>query len=75
VTSPEESILEALSQLLEGAKAIERTIEPFVTEGLEFTPRRSDLVESLFHDFDRAKVGCHEALRAADQFSPRQLDE
>jgi hypothetical protein len=75
VTSSEEAILDALSQLLESAKAIERTIEPFVTEGLEFTPRRSDLVESMFHDFDRAKVAYHEALRAADQFSPRQIEE
>ncbi len=36
--SAEEDILDALSQLLETAKSIERTIGPFVEDGLRFTP-------------------------------------
>ena len=75
MTSPEDAILDALSQLLESARAIERTIEPFVARELEFSPRRSDLVEAMFHDFERAKLTYHEAIRSADQLSPRQLDE
>jgi hypothetical protein len=76
MTSAEEAaILDALAQLLESAKAIQRTLDPFVNEGIQFTPARSDIVEGMFHSFDRAKVAYHDALRAADQFSPHQLDE
>lgn len=73
--SPEEEILDALSQLLESAKAIQRTLDPFVNEGIQFTPMRSDIVEVMFDNFDRAKVAYHDALRPSDQFSAHQLEE
>jgi hypothetical protein len=72
--SPEEDILDALSQLLESAKAIQRTLDPFVNEELLFTPARSDNVAVMFNNFDRARVAYHDALRAADRFSPHWLD-
>ena len=71
----EEEILGALTRLLESAEAIQRTLAPFVNDGIQFTPARSDIVEVMFHNFDRARVAYHDALRAADQFSPHQLDQ
>jgi hypothetical protein len=74
-SAEEEAILEAMSELLESAKSIQGTLDPFVNEGIQFTPARSDIVEVMLNNFDRAKVAYHAALRAADQFSPHQLDE
>ena len=73
--SAEEDILDALSQLLETAKSTERTIGPFVEDGLRFTPRRSERVEAMFHHFDRAKAAYYRALREAERFSEDQTVE
>ena len=75
MVSAEEEILGALSQLLETAKAIERTIGPFVEDGLRFTPRRSERVEAMFHHFDGARDAYYRALREADRFTEDQTTE
>ena len=75
MVSAEEEILGALSQLLEAAKAIERTIGPFVEDGLRFTPRRSERVEAMFHRFERAKAAYCRALQEADRFAQDQTVE
>ena len=75
MVSAEEEILGALSQLLETAKAIERTIGPFVEDGLRLTPRRSERVEAMFHHFDRAKAAYYQALGEADRLAQDQTVE
>jgi hypothetical protein len=71
----QEGIEEALRQLLESARALVHAMQPFVEEGVSFTPRRSEVVEALFREFDRAKDGYHEALRRVDQSDPHQIED
>ena len=49
------------------AQAVARTVEPFVNEGMSFTPKRSVIVEAVLRDFERARDRYHEALRMADR--------
>ncbi len=69
-----EGITEALRQLQESVHALDRTIQPFL-EGLLFTPRRSEVVEAMFREFDRARDAYHEALRLADRSYPHAIEE
>ena len=73
--SAEEDILDALSQLLETAKSIERTIGPFVEDGLRFTPRRSERVKAMVHHFDRRRGAYYEALGTVDQIPPHRFTD
>jgi hypothetical protein len=71
----QEGIEDALRQLLECARAIVRAMQPFVEEGMTFTPRRSEVVEALFREFDLARDGYHAALRRVDQSDPHQIED
>jgi hypothetical protein len=75
LTDTQDRIDKALERLQASAQAVARTVEPFVNEGMTFTPKRSEIVEAVLRDFERAKERYHEALRMADQYGGHEVEE
>jgi hypothetical protein len=67
LTDTQGGIDKALERLQASAEAVARAVDPFVNGGMSFTPKRSEMVEAVLRDFERASERYHEALRVADR--------
>jgi hypothetical protein len=75
LTDTQDGIGKALERLQASAQAVVRAVEPFVNQGMSFTPKRSEIVEAMLRDFERAKERYHEALREADRYGGGEVED
>jgi hypothetical protein len=75
MTDTQRGIDKALERLQASAEAVARAVDPFVNGGMSFTPKRSEMVEAVLRDFERASERYHEALRVADRHGGGEMPD